>query len=108
MIPLLTNVEQSLAKPFFAAATGGNCNQLDQCDLVAKYINPTINLLGATVGLVAIISIILAGISYSMAEGDAQKVANAKNRITKTIIGLIAFAFLYVFLQFLVPGGLFG
>jgi len=74
---------------------------------VGKYINPTIKLLTILVGVVATISIIFGGIQYSTSAGDPAKVSAAKGRLTKTIIALVCYAFLYGFLQFLVPGGLF-
>jgi len=77
------------------------------CDLVGKYINPAIKLLTILVGVVATISIIFGGIQYSTSAGDPAKVSAAKGRLTKTIIALVCYAFLYGFLQFLVPGGLF-
>lgn len=79
----------------------------DKCDFIGKYINPAINVFTAAFGLIAAGSIILGGIQYSTSEGDPQKAANAKKRILNTIIAVVAYIFLYTFLQFLVPGGLF-
>lgn len=78
-----------------------------RCDLVKKYITPTITVLAAIFGTVAAISIILGGINFTTSEGDPQKAARAKSRITNTIIATVAFLFLYAFLQFLIPGGIF-
>lgn len=82
------------------------CNA-DKCDFVAKYVNPAIKLFSLSFGLIAVISIILGGINYSTSEGDPQKAASAKSRITNTIIAIFAYLFLYAFLQFLIPGGAF-
>jgi hypothetical protein len=79
----------------------------DNCDLIQKYINPAIDLLSAVFGTIAVISIIIGGIQYTSSGGDPQKVAESKKRLTNTIISLVAFLFLYAFLQFLIPGGLF-
>lgn len=92
-----------------------NCTSLPQtsdcntsgCDLVGKYINPAIALLSILVGVVSVTSIIVAGIQYSTSGGDPQKVSAAKKRIAMTVFGLLAYTFLFAFLQFLVPGGLF-
>jgi hypothetical protein len=59
------------------------------------------------VGIIVVISLIMGGIEYSTSEGDPQKSAKAKRRITNTLIALIAFFFLYAFLQFLIPNGVF-
>jgi hypothetical protein len=76
------------------------------CDIVTKYLNPAINTLSGIVGILAVLSIILGAIQYITSEGDPQKAAKAKARITNTILGLIAFFFLYALLQFLIPGGI--
>jgi uncharacterized membrane protein len=78
----------------------------NSCDLVKDYINPAIDLLSGLVGIVAVISLITAGIQYSASAGDPQKSAKAKGRITGTIIALLAYIFLYAFLEFIIPGGL--
>jgi hypothetical protein len=76
-------------------------------DLVALYLNPAINLFSSLVGVVVVISIIVGGIQYSMSAGDPQKAARAKGRIMNALIALVAYAFLWAFLQFIVPGGVF-
>jgi hypothetical protein len=83
-----------------------NCSS-DKCDFVGTYVNPTIQVLSALFGVVAVISLIMGGIQYSSSGGDPQKVSNAKKRIGNTIISIFAFLFLYSFLQFLIPGGIF-
>lgn len=79
----------------------------NKCDLIANYLSPTIKLLAAVFGTVAAISIIMGGINYTTSEGDPQKAGRAKSRITNTVIAVVAFLFLYAFLQFLIPGGIF-
>lgn len=89
-----------------AANPNAKCDN-DDCDFVKKFINPSINVLTLSFGILAIISIIIGGINYATSEGDPQKTARAKNRIFNTIIAIVAYMFLYAFLQFLVPGGAF-
>jgi hypothetical protein len=74
---------------------------------VKKYVNPTINVLSVIVGLVAVISIVAGAIQYITSTGDPQKTSAAKSRISKTIFALVAYAFLYAFLEFIIPGGVF-
>jgi len=81
-------------------------HQNDKCDLFKKYLNPTINLLSALVGLVVVGSVIIGAIQYSASEGDPQKAAKAKSRIMNSVIALVAFIFLFAFLQWLIPGGI--
>jgi hypothetical protein len=84
----------------------GVCDH-DGCDLVKLYVNPFIKVLSAIVGLVAAISLVMGGIQYSTSGGDPQKASAAKSRISKTILGVFIYGFLYAFLNFLVPGGIF-
>ncbi len=76
------------------------------CNIYSAYIKPAINILSGLVVLVAIASIIIAGIMYSSSGGDPQKTAKAKGRIINTLLVLLAYIFLYSFLQFIIPGGL--
>lgn len=75
------------------------------CGLVEKYGVPFLNFLGAIVGLVVTISIVVGGIQYSSSADDPKKLAAAKERIRNAVIALVAFLFLFALLQWLVPGG---
>lgn len=86
---------------------GQNCDSNNNCDLVALYVNPFINILSIIVGLVVTASLIVGGIQYTASGGDSQRAAAAKSRISNTLLAMLAFMFLYAFLNFLVPGGLF-
>ena len=66
-----------------------------------------INVVSGIVGLIVVISIIIGGIQYTTAGGDPQKVAAAKGRVFNSIFAFLAYLFLYAFLQYLVPGGVF-
>lgn len=73
-----------------------------------KYLNPLIRFVSAITGIIATISIVVAGIQYSTAGGDSGKVAAAKKRISQAIIAFLIFLFFLSFLQFLIPGGITG
>lgn len=78
-----------------------------KCDnFVDKYINPIVLLLSVLAGVLAVISIIIAGIQYSASADDPAMVAKAKKRIFNTVLGLIAYIFLFAFLNYLIPGGI--
>lgn len=66
-----------------------------------------INFISVGVGVIVTAMIIIGGIQYSSAGGNPQKVQAAKNRIVNAIIALVAYFFLFAFLQWLVPGGIF-
>jgi hypothetical protein len=90
-----------------AANPNADCDK-QGCDLIQKYVNPGINLLSIAFGIIAVISLIMGAIQYSASGGDPQKVSQAKKRIFNTIVAMLAFFFLVAFLQFLIPGGIFG
>jgi len=79
-----------------------SCNRF-----VNLYLNPFINLLTVLVGVIAVISIISAGIQYAASADDPGMVTKAKQRIFNTVLGLLGYIFLYAFLDYLVPGGIF-
>jgi hypothetical protein len=83
------------------------CSDADNCDLVSKYVNPIINKFLAPLAILAVVfGIVWGAIQYITAGGDSQKVAQAKAHIQRAITGLVAFLFLYAFLNWLLPGGL--
>ena len=73
---------------------------------IDTYINPFIYLLSGLVGIVAVISIIFAGIQYASSADDPGMVSKAKQRIFNTVIGLVAYLFLFAFLEYIIPGGI--
>ena len=73
---------------------------------ITRYILLFINVLSATLGVVVTIVVIIAGIQYSASAGDPQAIANAKKRISNALLALVLFAFMYGFLQWIVPGGI--
>lgn len=75
------------------------------CDLTKRYLEPFINILAAMVAVAVTASIIFGGIQYASSADDPSKVSQAKSRITNALIALVSFFFLYVFLQWLIPGG---
>ena len=85
-----------------------NCNSnTTNCDLVQEFGVPAINLFSGAFGLIAVISLIMGGINYTTSEGDPKKISRAKIRIRNTIFAVVFYLFLYAFLNFLVPGGIF-
>lgn len=66
-----------------------------------------IRFLSFGVGVVAIASIVFAGIQYSTSEGNPEKTQQAKERIRNSILALLIYLFIFAIVQYLVPGGLF-
>lgn len=74
---------------------------------ITKWIVWGINILSAGAGVIITLMIVIAGIQYSTAGANPQAVSAAKGRMLNAIISLLALFFLYAFLQWLVPGGIF-
>jgi len=66
-----------------------------------------INILTVGVGVAAVAGIVYGSILYASAADSAEQVKKAISIITNVVIGLLAYAFMYAFLNFIIPGGLF-
>lgn len=87
--------------------TEADRQQCLQANPIVKDLNTIVGFLSGLVGVVVVGVIILGGIQYSMAGDKAEAVSAAKKRITNGLIALIAFLFIFAFLQWLIPGGIF-
>lgn len=89
---------------------GVNGSTTDKCPegkcIVEKYINPGIKAFAALAGVAVAAGIVIGGIEYTISTDDPSKVSAAKDRITKSIIALLAFMLLFAFLNYIVPGGI--
>ena len=74
---------------------------------IIRNLNTVVNVLSGLVGVVVVGTIILGGIQYAMAGDKAEAVSAAKQRIINGLIALLAFLFIFAFLQWLIPGGVF-
>lgn len=67
-----------------------------------------LRIMTGAVGIAAIGALIYAGVTYGSASGESAQVAKAKTIITDTVIGLVAYGFMFIILNWLIPGGIFG
>jgi len=58
------------------------------------------NIVFSIMGALALLMLIIAGLRYTISQGDATKVADAKRMITYTLIGLIVIAFAATIVNF--------
>ncbi len=72
-----------------------------------QWIAWIVNMLSAGAGVIIVLMIVIGGIQYSTAGANPQAVSAAKSKIINAILALLALIFLYAFLQWLVPGGIF-
>jgi hypothetical protein len=75
---------------------------------VFKLLIWVINILTAMVGIAAVGGLVYAGILYASARSGAEQVAKSKNIITDVVIGIVAYALMYLVINWLVPGGVIG
>lgn len=66
-----------------------------------------IRFLSVGVGIAVTISLIVAGLQYTSAEGNPESSQKAKLRAQQALIGLAVYIFAFSLLQYLIPGGIF-
>jgi hypothetical protein len=66
-----------------------------------------LNIMTVGVGVLAVGGIVYASILYASSSDNAEQTKRAKDTIRNTAIGIIAYAFMYIALNFLIPGGVF-
>lgn len=66
-----------------------------------------VNIMTAGVAILAIGGIVYAAVLYTSAGPNQEQLKKAKNIILNTVIGIVAFALMYAFLQWIIPGGAF-
>ena len=111
-LPLLLMVALIPIKAFAAnnCANGvaKDCLKGTKTSQIMNLLNIGINILTGFVAVGAVIMLIIAGIQYTASNGNPKAVADAKQRMYNVFIGLVAFAFMWAFLMWLIPGGIFG
>lgn len=110
----LDTYESRLGRPVTTEDCGGvkiafkvGCRD-DFSNPILAYLVAILRFLTYGVGIVVTMMIIIGGIQYSAAGGNAQAVGAAKMRIMNAVIALILYIFAFAILNFVVPGGLIG
>ena len=91
----------------FNSDLGAVDQKVEDSKFFKDYLIPIINTLTGGVVAIAAVMMVVSGIQYSAGRDNPQAVSAAKGHIVNIIIGLLAFLFVYAFLQFIIPGGLF-
>lgn len=65
-----------------------------------------LNILVYGLGAAAVFGVVVAGIQYMTARDDVSQVAKAKKKLIEIAIGLVAWALMYMVLNWLIPGGI--
>ncbi len=80
----------------------------DTCDggLILKMVSATMKFLTAGIALLAVVGIIWCGVMILTARDNASQLAKGKSRLVDIFIGIIIYGFMFVILEFLIPGGI--
>ena len=74
---------------------------------IFSVLNVVLTVLTYGVGIAGTIGIVIVGIQYITAKDNAAQMAAAKTRLIAIVVGLAAYAVMWGFLQWLLPGGIF-
>lgn len=66
-----------------------------------------ISILTAGIGIVAVGGLVYGAILWATAKDDSSQVSKSKQVMFNVAIGIVAYALIYPFLQFIIPGGIF-
>lgn len=110
-------------QPQLAFAANGKCGGVDTAIISCDQNNPkptsaqdtgvwglllvAINIMTAGVGILAVGGIVWAAILYASSSDSVEQTKKAKDIIRNVAIGIIAYAAMYLGLNFLIPGGIF-
>ncbi len=67
---------------------------------INETIRTGLNLFSAIVGIIAVVMVIVGGVTYITSSGDSAKVTKAKNTILYALIGLVVVALSQIIVQF--------
>lgn len=85
-----------------SAETLADCNVAENEDTLMATVFNVIRVVLGVLGLVAAIVIIVGGVQYMTAAGDAAKVAKAQNTILFAVVGLIIAILAFVIVNFVI------
>lgn len=83
------------------------CSKAGEGEAMFELLKFILNICVAIVGVGAVAMFTWAGILYISGDANSNRVAQAKTIMTNTTIGVIAFALMYLGLNWLIPGGIF-
>lgn len=94
--------EQAIGQEIKPVGDGGGA------DLVSKTVPSIINYIIGALAIVAVVVMIIGGVTYMTSSGDAGKVKKAKDTILYGVIGLVVCALAYAIVNWVIGGLLAG
>lgn len=87
-------------------ATTSDCGtSILPCWTIPQLISNIILIMTAGVGILAVGAFVYAGILYTSSAGNPEQTKKAITMIRNTVLGIVAYALMYLILNFIVPGG---
>lgn len=84
------------------SGSNSNCNTNAASDRISSTLQKIINILTIIVGIAAVISIIINGLRFITANGDANSITSARNGVIYSLIGLVIVALAQVIVRFII------
>lgn len=81
------------------------CENLSNGEAIFDILAFVLNIVTFGVGAAAVVGMIISGYQYMTARDNSAAVLKAKTRILHIVIGVVAWALLWIILQLLLPGG---
>lgn len=112
-VPPLTNSSSKACNgvPLGIKINNTNClanGNTDATNPLLVYAKIVLKVLSVGVGIAVVGGIVWGGIKYTTARGNSSQTQDAISTITNSVIGLLLYIFMFAFLNFLIPGGIFG
>ena len=110
-LALVVGIGGFFISPVVSADCGGIKTSIINCDGVQgqngiwQLLNIAISILTAGIGVAAVGGIVYGAILYTTAGGSVDQTKKAKTMIFNVAIGLVAYALMLSFLNFIIPGG---
>lgn len=106
-LALVATTSLVLSTTAYAATCGGVETSLIDCgdDGVMGILKLVVNTLTAGIGIAAVGAIVYAGILYTTSAGSSDQTKKAMGIISNVAVGILAYALMYLLLNFIIPGG---
>lgn len=102
MMPATVTADAVDVFPSGVCGSSKVCGNKGSTSPLFKTIKNIINLMLYAAGIIAVVMIIIGGISYALSSGDQSKITSAKNTILYAVIGLIVAALSFAIVNFVV------
>lgn len=86
---------------------GDICDAKGEGGVIFELLKWVLRIMTAGVGIAAVGGIAYGALLYTTAENKPEQTKKAIGVITNVVIGIVAYALMAVFLNFLIPGGIF-